>query len=334
LDPANDALADDALEAALTWRIRLHDARAASTPAFEAWLAGDPAHAAAWTRAQALWTEIDGLTAQAPMQAAAREVLARGPRRPALPAGLTRRRAAAAAFVTLAGAGGGAAWVLNRPAVYATGVGEKRLVTLADQSRVLLDSASRLEVRYRRGSRDLALVSGQAKFQVAHDAGRPFRVTAGDRLVVATGTIFNVELVERQVLVTLIEGGVTVSGAALGSPLPPVRLRPGERLTAAPPAPGRPAARAEVAEVSAQKATAWESGSLIFDNEPLSLVAERVSRYTARRVVLGDDRARAQRISGVFQAGDLPAFVEAITSYLPVDADPGPDGEIVLRSRD
>ena len=48
------------------------------------------------------------------------------------------------------------------------------------------------------------LLSGQARFDVAHDAARPFSVHAGGQTVVATGTAFNVDLLGPQVLVTLI----------------------------------------------------------------------------------------------------------------------------------
>src|SRR3546814_3966246 len=77
--------------------------------------------------------------------------------------------------------------------LYRTVLGERRVVTLADGSTVSLDAASEVRVAYSERARELALVRGQARFDVAHDPRRPFAVQARDQRVVATGTAFNVD---------------------------------------------------------------------------------------------------------------------------------------------
>src|SRR5690349_20668988 len=53
-----------------------------------------------------------------------------------------------------------------------------------------------LEVDFSAKSRAVRLIAGEALFQVAKDAARPFVVAAGDARVRAIGTAFNVRLRE------------------------------------------------------------------------------------------------------------------------------------------
>ena len=324
---------------ASAWRVRLAEADADSSEAFEAWLALDARHDAAWNQVQAPWSQI-GAQATAPeLMALRRAALNRAPRpgRTRWPRGATFGAAAAslatlAVTVALLSAIG---WLQQRSEVFQTAQGERRTVTLADGSRLALDSSTELQVRYSKDARKLELVRGQARFDVAHDVQRPFSVHARDQTIVATGTAFNVDVLGPKVLVTLIEGHVVVlrdhparprNGAPAAKPAA-IELRAGEQLAASTVSP------AQVTSVSIEKATAWESGQLVFDDEPLSAVAERISRYSTRPIVVKDERAAALRLSGVFITGDVTTFVDTITRYLPVQASSTPNGEIELRSR-
>uniref|UniRef100_UPI002FC75D0E FecR family protein n=1 Tax=Phenylobacterium sp. TaxID=1871053 RepID=UPI002FC75D0E len=243
--------------------------------------------------------------------------------------------AAGGAVAVAAGLAVAVLWAADHPDVYQTRLGERRVVTLEDGSRVALDSATRLTVRLTRQARTLDLVAGQARFDVAKDVTRPFSVQAGRQTVVATGTSFSIDRLGDRVLVTLIEGRVTVIGApprrgTRPAPSASVELKAGERLVAADQAGAAPPI---VEKVGLDKATAWENGQLIFEDEPLSAVAERVSRYTESPVVVKDAGVGALRISGVFTAGDLATFVDTVTQYLPVRAEKGSDGATELRSR-
>src|SRR6185312_4234054 len=101
-------------------------------------------------------------------------------------------------------------WQWYRADAFQTGFGERRVVTLSDGSQITLDSRSEVTVRYTAAARTLTLVRGQARFDVAHDVGRPFTVTALGHKVVATGTAFDVDLLGPKLLVTLLNGHVVV----------------------------------------------------------------------------------------------------------------------------
>ena len=304
---------------AMVWRVRLAETDATSTEAFEAWLAADRRHQDAWDRVDGVWALFDDHPT-APEVIAARHAalddvrrFRRFRRRP------MARTALGAGFAAVALICGAIFW-LERPDDYTTALGERRVITLSDNSRVELDSGSELQVRYSGNLRDLRLVRGQAQFEVAHDARRPFHVQAGGETVIATGTNFNVDSAGQTVLVTLIEGHVEVAREDRK-----IELTAGEQLSLS------PEGDFKVNRVDVNAVTAWENGRLIFDNEPLSAVVARVSRYSAIRVSVVDAKAATLRINGVFATGDIVGFVQTITMYLPIEATTTRDGQILLR---
>jgi transmembrane sensor len=351
----NQQETDRRLARAAAWRVTLSEADAETSEAFETWLAQDPRNAEAWAHMQAVWDRFGDDAIAPELMAARRETLARASRSQAerfrrahRPLWTPSRIAAsAAATVLLAGMAASGVWYGNRPDVYRTELGERRTVLLADGSRVALDSGTVLKVRLLADARKLDLIQGQARFDVAHDVTRPFEVHARDQTVVATGTSFNVDLIGHKVLVTLIEGAVSVLRdrpprllAAAPQTAAPVlaRLTSGETLVSADavdPSHGAVVAAAPpvvVEKVNLDKATAWESGQLVFDDEPLSSVAERVSRYAAHPVT-AQGAAGTLRISGVFNAGDTATFIDTVERAFPIQAAQADDGSVTLRPR-
>jgi transmembrane sensor len=104
-------------------------------------------------------------------------------------------------------------------------------------------------------------------------------------------------------------------------------LKAGEQLIAS------PAQILSIEPVNVERATAWQSGELVFDNESLSSVVARINRYTQSRVELADRATADLKISGVFHTGDVEGFVSTITSYLPLRASRAGDGTIQLAHR-
>jgi transmembrane sensor len=165
---------------------------------------------------------------------------------------------------------------------------------------------------------------------VAKNALRPFSVSAADKVVVATGTEFSVELLSRQVHVILYQGRVEVlaghsdqlqpmrmvsqgSGPGTGKLVDVATLLPGRELIV--PVSGT---NAEVKDIDTARSLLWESGQLTFNDEPLASAVERVNRYTETPLAIGDSAAGSVRISGTFSAGDTASFVEGVTGVFPV----------------
>ncbi len=226
------------------------------------------------------------------------------------------------------------------PGEYGTNIGERRVVELDDHSQIILDAATHLKVQFTKDARTVQLIQGQAQFSVAKDPVRPFKVIAGGRTVVAVGTVFTVEYVEREVRVTMLEGKVAIlplqppnNLAALGSESrqqansnpteltagQAIRVRQDGRVTLTP-----------VADVEA--ATAWRDGKIILHKEPLSEAVRRLNRYSRVQVEIADPALAEMQVSGVFETDDTQTFVEAIQSYIPVTADYSTSGVIRLQT--
>jgi transmembrane sensor len=321
---------DQRLAEAASWRLKLNEAGIATSLEFEAWLK-EAGSQAAWEQISTPWSYFDHV-AHAPEMMAARQAALddakRTSRRVARPLLIRRLTGAVAASLLIGAMVAGGYWWSTRPNDYQTAVGERRVILLSDGSKLSLDADSEVTVRYGVHDRSLHLLKGQARFDVAHDKTRPFSVIAGRQKVIATGTAFNIDMAGAKVLVTLIEGHVVVVDEESEAALPRViELRAGQQLSS------KPHALPEVAQANVQRVTAWTIGQLMFDDEPLSSVVQRVNRYGGTQIVITDPRVGAMRISGVFNAGDIPGFVEIVTHYLPVKAVPEGAHSIALQSQ-
>jgi len=319
-------------EAATYWvaRRRLGLMSAADQSAFDAWRA-DPENAAALADLDDMVEEVGAIAAFSEVRAMREAALAAAPpKRP--PWRAFGAMAASLVAMVLAGT-----YVANLPEApahstapivpasaiqrYVTGVGEQRTVTLADGSTVALNTGSVVEVAYSPARRDIRLLQGQALFQVAHNASRPFVVTAGDRTVTALGTRFDVRLDGQAVKVVLVEGRVAVEPLRLRGVerIAPVLARhtldPGEELIAV------PDADVQVASTDTAQATSWRRGQVIFrDNTVADAVAE-MNRYSDTQLVIDDPRIAQLKISGVFGVTREENFLAALTSFYPIEAD-------------
>lgn len=284
--------------------------------AFEAWLRGDDRRRAAYDRVLTLSLALD------------REG-------PALLDDLTARPPARRS-------GGGAVWGVGlmtvaavavtfaalhprsepKSVVYATAKGERRDVVLSDGTRIALSTDTRLSVTMRDDRRELTLASGEAAFQVVHNAARPFLVHVGDRDLRDIGTEFDATRRDGLIAVTVREGMVAME-------------RPEDnrrRLTLG------PGSRAEHREGSeeimvvasnADDAFSWRTGRLIYRDRALSEVVADINRYGGDQVKTVGPAANL-KFTGVLTIDNQSAMVQRLASLLPVAASSGKDGVILL----
>src|SRR6266849_644012 len=202
------------------WRMDSAAVAAADRQAFEAWLRLDPRHRRAAAALSAVWGTLDGLA-----EAKRGEKIATFTQTAKLPLLHHPQRRWIAAAAVLAAVAIGAVWLQQGSELQtlATAVGQQRNVTLADGSIVTLNTNTILETDLRWHAREIYLRKGEAHFQVAHDRSRPFLVHAGDAVVRAVGTAFEVRVLSDQhVDVVVDEGRVEVQATALlpASPVP------------------------------------------------------------------------------------------------------------------
>lgn len=278
----------------LEWFLRLRSAPddRRLRRAFEAWLAGDPARAAAFRRVERAWE----LTGEVPAAHADRWMgpAANANRRP------TRRRVlaiAGAAAASVAALAAPSAWVRVR-ADHRTAVGERGPVTLSDGTRVDLDTGTALSVDFTPARRAVALLEGRAFFAVAPDTARPFTVAAGPVTVTAVGTGFDVRLDPDQVAVSVTEGMVSVSTGVVAAQHAE-RIAAGERLAID--VARRTAVRAAIDPLTA---TDWRRGLLSVDGASVRSVVDELRRYHPGAILLRDEALAGRRVTGVFDLND------------------------------
>ena len=206
---------------------------------------------------------------------------------------------------------------------YRTATGERRSLSLADGSRILLDADSRVQVSQHLRSRRAVLASGRARFEVAKSSWRRFQVDAGPVTVRNYGTVFDVERLGQSSDVTLWRGAVGVEVAGTAGEL---RLRPGQHLRAG----LHRRARPEAAEAAAAD---WTDGRLQFEQAPLHEVVRRLQRYHDRPIVLDDPAIAALRVSGVFDSARAADALAVLPDILAVDVHRRDDGSVHIEAR-
>ena len=314
-------------QAAALWVVRL-DAPSCSADdraAFVAWRAQSHENEAAFEREAVAWARLDRLRAYRPgAEPPDRDLLAREPRMilPRLGQSSWARGLAAAAVAAL-GLGGLA--TVGGGTAYATAIGERRVVVLSDNSRIELNTDSKVVVRYRRGVREVKLLRGEAVFEAARDA-RPFVVKAADAVMEADGsTEMAVRLRSDGAAVTVKRGAVALDPA-------PTERKDELRLTAGVAAIyGSAGSRARaVSEGEIDRSLAWRQGAIALNGQSLAQAAAEFNRYNRQQIRIADPSIADLRLAGYFQTTEPNGFVSAVTSAFPVRAAPDADGSIRL----
>jgi transmembrane sensor len=291
---------------------------------FIEWLRRSPEHIQAYLEVSGVWSELPSSDPEGRFDIASLLVRARnetdvialspGNPRPAHVAPAVEPRAlrkrprravlAVAALALLASITVLFLWAGHDAArAYSTGIGEQRTIQLADGSTVELNARSRVEVRLTDRRRDVALIEGQALFRVAKDKHRPFVVRAGDAQVRAVGTEFDVYRKQTETVVTVVEGRVETYEESGSAGAAAIVLSAGEQLTVQAHTVTKPMRADTVA------ATAWVQKRLMFEETPLSEVAEEFNRYNRRPLAIDDHELQKLKISGVYSSTDPTSLI-------------------------
>lgn len=315
---------DDIQSVAAAWAVRLD--RGELTPEeqreLDAWLDADVRHLGALARAEAIWCDLDRLAAMD------RAGVESAPPRPKRIDWQPWRAAAAFALVAVFAAGVGGAGYDRLAGREASRVGEIRRLVLDDGSTVVLNTDSVVQVRFHKDRRDIILRKGEASFQVAHDAFRPFVVHADGVAVKAVGTAFAVREGPKGVLVTVAEGVVEVARPQKSAGKVERHYVGRDNQVVALNA--APMKQSSVGDGQVSRRLAWREGLLMFDGETLGQAAAEVNRYTQTPVVIDDARLADKAFVGVFQVGDVRAFARAAATAFDAQLAQKDDGSIHL----
>lgn len=300
------------LEQAAHWYSVLRDGKAGpqERTAWQAWLGADEAHRTAWRYVEGIGRDFDPLRGQPDARLAADALGVASGRLQ------SRRRVLAGMAVVTGGALLGWAGMhqallpadmLAWGADHRTGTGEQRELTLADGSRIWLNTASAIDVEFSARERIVTVVRGEVFIATAADAERPFIVQTGHGRMQALGTRFNVRLDAGQTRLAVYEGAVRIRAAASGATL----------VVAA----GQQAhfSASEIAAIETADAAreAWTQGSLIADNIPLRQVVDELRRYRRGHLGVADEVADLT-VYGNFPIRDSDRVLRMLASALPI----------------
>jgi transmembrane sensor len=329
--------ADQIEQEAAEWLVKVDgDGAPETSRALAAWLGANPRHRAAFLRISTAWRRADALRRLAvadetpdpdllaperpPMDESLTEPTgadsawanARPPRAMQSGAGTSRRAFAYAIAATFGAALVGTiafGYGFTKPDTYATTVGEFHRVTLADGSSISLNTSSRVRVSLTERQRRIELVEGEAQFDVANDAQRPFIVTAGETVVRALGTAFVVRMRGADSVDVLVSEGKV----AIDNPSGPT-LSAGQRALIR----QRTTTIDSVDDMT--RRLAWTEGMLIFGGETLSEAVGEFNRYNRRQLVISDPALAGYRIGGAFKATSPDRFATAVQKLFAIDA--------------
>ena len=226
-----------------------------------------------------------------------------------------------------------------------TPIGKQNSFTMNDGTHIQLNTNTIVEVAYTSSFRQLTLVQGEARFDVAKDKSRPFTVTSGEKSFTALGTIFNVQksdyskmelmVTEGRVLITKANEALevikqtllTVNENTQKSELPGVLVISGEKAIIAKHV-NTPVEKVSLDQV--QRDLAWQQGMLIFDGEPLSKALIEVSRYTSSNFKILDPKMANMKVSGYFKANDVDGLLASLKSNFNITYSISADSKILL----
>lgn len=314
---AGGSLPDQALVEASDWHLRLQD-----TPddldmraAFDEWHDAGADNRGAW----ALLEKTLGLTkltepvyqadwhAPSAEQKALPSAARRQRQRPGITNRPARRIALGAVAASLLALVAGPEIIYHLRADHLTGVSQSRTVRLSDGSTVILGAQSAITERLSSGKREIALLGGEAWFDVAHDRTRPFTVQASNMTVTVTGTAFDVSMTERTLGVAVARGSVRVERA--GAPPVQVALKPEQYLSI-----DRDDGKQAVTNISPAEIGTWRSGRLAVRNASLADVIEILDRHYSGHIFLRGHRLEGVRITGVYDLTDPAGSVRTLLS--------------------
>lgn len=239
----------------------------------------------------------------------------------------------------------------NNNLILSTNMGEHQSHTMPDGSILWLNSSTAIKVNYTETFRRIKLMTGEAHFEVAKDAKRPFEVYVNDRLVRAIGTAFSVHKLNNNIEVIVSEGVVEL--AVIDDMLVVIpddvkavkvvddlnnkksekrnnipnsldnkptnikkllgKLSAGQRISI----PIEIENINEVVELDSSEITrslSWRQGKLVFAGESLEDVIEEITRHTTVKIDVLDPQLKSMRIGGQFQLGETDTLFYVLES--------------------
>jgi len=294
------------VDQAIDWLVKLrYDSPGPRTrQQFQLWLASHPQHAEAWQRVSELSDELASLPVELSRRTLEGSERQRMNRRDHLK------------LLSVLALGGTLGWAarepLGLPALLAdssTATGERRELQGSDGSRIRLNTASAIDLRYSADLRQLTLVRGEVSLDSNASDNRPFRIATPFATLATQGGQLLLRENARGLLLAVRRGDVTLFPASAAAH----QVKPGEVVQV-------------LATGGYQPATlhgdpwGWTDGVLSVQQMPLGEFVDELSRYRPGLLRCAPAVA-GLKVSGTYQLADTDQILLLIARNLPVRID-------------
>ncbi len=188
-------------------------------------------------------------------------------------------------------------------------VGERSLLTLADGSKVWLNSDTKLTYSSNFSSTNRKIsFEGEAFFEVVKDSEHPFQITSSYGVIQVLGTAFNLKAyADMPFETTLIEGVVSFTSNDKQQCV----LKPNQKLTIA-------QNRLLLTDIKPVKADVWKNDGFYFNNEDFKSIVKRLEKQYGVHIVL-DEKLNDVHFSGQLNKTTLPDILQIINKTQPIN---------------
>ncbi|MFM0430608.1 FecR domain-containing protein [Paraburkholderia aspalathi] len=302
---------------AVEWWMELQsgDTTRAQQLALTRWRAEHPDHERAWQHLCSVSSRFRGLAetsagnTDAGSAAAARAALTRP--------GSAKRRASVKVLASLLFAGG-ATWIAGEHVPWRawsadarTALGERRTMTLADGTRLTLNTDSAVDIRFSSAARRVHLIRGEIMIATGHGGRerRPFIVETAQGSLQPLGTRFAVRQQSALCRLDVFEGAVRINPFDAPGLAPVVHAGQRARFT-----------RDDISAVEpiSENDAAWTDGLIVASGMRLGDFVNELDRYRAGHLSC-DPSVAGLRLSGTFPLADSDLVLDTLTRTLPVE---------------
>lgn len=210
-------------------------------------------------------------------------------------------------------------------AVLTVAAHQEKQVTLADGSQVWVNSGSELKYpkTFPGKTREVEL-SGEAYFDIRHDAAKPFIIHTGQVLTTVLGTAFNIKEDKNThiVVVTVTRGKVSVASGGRQLAV----LTPNEQISF-----NTDSKKSDRQTVDASRVAGWQKTDLQFEDITFAEAARQLEQKFKVRISFANDKLKDCRFTGASLTGDkLEDVLKTICDFNHATYRRQPDGSMLI----
>lgn len=180
-------------------------------------------------------------------------------------------------------------------------------ILLPDNTKIVLDKNSDIEVNYFKNKREIKFNEGRAMFYVAKDKTKVFTIKVNHTQIKVLGTAFEVDKFDNKISIKVKEGLVKISKENNNKHETIALLKKEDSLLL-----DENSNILSLNKIQINKIANWEKGYILLDNTPLEEAIKQFSRYNEIKVSFENYRVTQIPITGKFTLNEFDSFIKAL----------------------